>query len=82
MSKVKFVGEMELNEEAREARRQKIIGSVLMSVALLMAAMFLFCAYTDRAELQFLFSKPVAQSGGAASVTASAAPGGAVARDR
>jgi hypothetical protein len=81
MGKIVAEAETEREDEAREQHRRQIWSRVRSFVTLLVFATVLFFAFCYRAELQFLFTKPVTQSSKAASPELKAAQD-AAARDK
>ncbi len=84
MSLGKLVAEKEVggNEEVRAQRRHQFLGRLLGVATVLTVMTVLFFAFYDRAELQFLFSKPVALNGSNTSTATPVAPDNALAQGK
>ena len=84
MSLGKLVAEKEVggNERVRAQHRHQSMIRLLGIATVVTITTVLFVAFYDRAELQFLFSKPVPLNGAAASTATPAAPDNALAQNR
>ena len=70
---------MDGDAEARELRHNRLLACMSGVATGLLVATVVFFVFYDRAELQFLFSKPAAQATTAAPAVATATPANTVA---